>query len=872
MGEGKFEFSSGIPALDDVLHGLIKGDNVVWETDSLADYEHFLLPFCRNAVAEGKPLVYFRFAQHRHVLPADVSAEVVELSPQDGFEQFVGSILTEIEKHGPGACYVFDCLSGLSVDWYSDRMLGNFFMLTCPYLYDYDTLTYFLLRKSQHMPFAVDAIHNTAQVVVEVYKSEGKRYILPIKVLERYSPTMYTLHSCADDAFRPVTKSVITAQILSAVPQTWLDFSIDRRDIWTETFMEAQAMNAEVYRNQRIPGRVDSLRQQLIRMIITREQSMFGLCDRYLDVPALIDIGKRMIGTGLIGGKSVGMILARAILRHEDPLRARGLETHDSFYIGSDVFYTYIIQNDCWWDRRRLKTDALDFDRAARIQEKIRGGVFTADIIEQFRAMLNYFGQSPIIVRSSSLLEDAYGNAFSGKYDSVFCANQGSPEQRLTRFISAVQEVYASAMSRDALSYRSQRGLLEQDEQMALLVQRVSGAFYGDTYFPQAAGVGYSFNPYVWSPTIDSAQGVLRLVFGLGTRAVDRCGDDYTCLVALSQPRLRPGHSADDIQRYSQHNLDLLDLDDNAQSERSFRKIAERVTDELPLDMFSTRDPSTEKRARAMGLKSVFSRVLDFQKLLNDTPFVSDMRWILETIERAYEHPVDIEFCLNFVDDEDYRINLLQCRPFQVSREVRHVEKLSAVPAESVVLHTNGPIIGQSVVKQVDRIIYVEPERYSSLVTADRWGCARLVGDLTNLTKSGENVMLIGPGRWGTSMPSLGVPVSFVEIKSAAILCEVAAMHEGLRPDISLGTHFFNDLVELEILYMALDPLTPDVVLNVEMLRAAPNRLADLKPELAGVWGETVRVVATDDLREGSRGRIHVDAVAQQATLFVSSA
>ena len=231
--------------------------------------------------------------------------------------------------------------------------------------------------------------------------------------LSRHSSTMYTLHSCKDNSFKPVTQSVVVSQILASAPQPWLDFNIERRDIWAETFLEALQMNKEVYRNMRIPSRVDSLKEQLVRMIITRDPDLIDLCREHFEMDDLISIGKRMVGTGLIGGKSAGMLLARAILRSSNAKWENLLETHDSFFIGSDVFYTFFIENDCWWDRRALKTGELDFEKAERIRHKIYGGFFREDAVEQFKELLNYFGQSPIIVRSSSLLEDAYGNAFS---------------------------------------------------------------------------------------------------------------------------------------------------------------------------------------------------------------------------------------------------------------------------------------------------------------------------------------------------------------------------------------------------------------------------------------------------------------------------
>ena len=126
---------------------------------------------------------------------------------------------------------------------------------------------------------------------------------------------------------------------------------------------------------------------------------------------------------------------------------------------------------------------------------------------EQFVRLLEYYGQDPIVVRSSSILEDGFGNAFAGKYETVFCSNSGDLEQRLEEFENAVRTVYASTMNRSALDYRSRRGLEERDEQMALLVQRVSGSYYGEYYMPCVAGVGYSFSPYRFMEELDPQAG-----------------------------------------------------------------------------------------------------------------------------------------------------------------------------------------------------------------------------------------------------------------------------------------------------------------------------------------------------------------------------
>ncbi|MCP4592558.1 MAG: phosphoenolpyruvate synthase, partial [bacterium] len=200
-------------------------------------------------------------------------------------------------------------------------------------------------------------------------------------------------------------------------------------------------------------------------------------------------------------------------------------------------------------------------------------GRFPDQIRDEFQEMLEYFGQSPIIVRSSSLLEDAFGNAFAGKYESFFCVNQGDPEQRLAIFLDMVRQVYSSMMGEDALTYRLQRGLDQQDEQMALLIQRVSGSYRNNYFLPDLAGEGVSHNTFVWNSQLDPKAGMLRLVVGLGTRAVNRVEDDYPRVMALDEPMMRPVGGMDDVRRFSQNHVDLLDFTDNALTAVPLRKL-----------------------------------------------------------------------------------------------------------------------------------------------------------------------------------------------------------------------------------------------------------------------------------------------------------
>jgi pyruvate,water dikinase len=865
-------YSTGLAGLDEVLTGVRPGDNIVWQVDRIDEYVPFVHHFCVQAARSRQPLVYFRFAPHAALLPEGVEAEVHRLHPERGFEEFISEIFDVIERVGVGGCYVFDCLSELAVDWYSDRMLGNFFMLTCPYLYDYETATYFALLRNRHTPKATDAIHATAQVVIDAYCNQGQLYVHPLKVYKRHSESMYMLHCWQGDRFVPVTRSSTIATIVTSAPQPWLDVTIRDADDWTRAFREAAELVEAAQRGKREARRQKQVFRKLVSMAVTRDRRLAALAEKYLSLDDLVEVGKRMIGTGLIGGKSVGMLLARAILRRSSPRWAERLEPHDSFFIGSDVFYTYLIRNGSWWVRRQLREHKSALDRAQEARHRLLRGSFPADVRDQFMAMLNYFGQSPIIVRSSSLLEDAYGNSFSGKYESVFCANQGTRADRLEALMEAVRTVYASTMNREALAYRAHWGLLGQDEQMALLVQRVSGERYGSFFYPQVAGVAFSFNPFVWSSDIDPAAGFLRLVFGLGTRAVDRNDDDYTRIVALNAPQRLPVAGLEEARKYAQRNVDVLDLHANQHGSRRFDEVV-RESPQLPVHMFASRDAAVQRRAAESRLREASPWVLQFEQLLGSTDFVRDFREIVSLLQTAYAHPVDIEFTANFLDETDYRINILQCRPFQVRGKVRSVKLPRSIPPERTVLRTRGPVIGHSRVITVDRLIYVVPEVYAALSLHDRYAVARLIGRLTHPEgdAAGETVMLVGPGRWGTTTPALGVPVTLAEIDTVSVLCEVAEMHEGLVPEVSLGTHFFNDLVELDMLYLAVYPGRVGSSINRELLANTPNRLGDLEPG-AEAFGTVLRVIDAASDEHWGRCCLHVDAMAQRGVCYLASA
>ena len=822
--------STGTKGLDNVLTGLRAGDNVVWQIDDIKDYADLVKPFVACALKEKKKVVYMRFTSHKELLKHSGRIKRYELDAEAGFEFFTTKVNSIITQEGEGAYYVFDCLTELLSAWASDLMIGNFFMVTCPYLYELKTVTYFSIMRNNHSFKSIAAIRETTQLLLDVYHCRGSRYIHPLKVWNRYSPTMFLPHQMKGERCLPITDSVNAVKILSYISEKGAESAKRNLDYWDRLFI-----NAEELADSHAPhAKMREEAKKLCSIMLTRNKKILTLAIHNFSLKELIDIKSRLIGTGYIGGKSVGMLLARKILSKNRSLDWQGLsESHDSFYIGSDIFYSYIVQNLWWKLRMQQKTEEGYFPIAKILKEKMLYGTFSEEIMEHFQRIIEYFGSSPIIIRSSSLLEDGFGNAFAGKYESIFLANQGSPEQRYIQFAEAVKKIYASTMNEDALVYRKQRGLDKADEQMALLVQRVSGAHNKNYFFPDLAGVGVSYNTYVWSDKMDPRGGMLRLVFGLGTRAVNRVEGDYPRMVALEDPTRRPYAEKNDLRRFSQHDVDVIDTKENVLKTIPFAKL---VSENAVADVsrFATRDDEAESLSGA-GSEGKERWILTLDQALSDGTLPDTLKKILKALEVDYDYPVEIEFTVNYSKDNKFNINLLQCRPLQTRGLGHKVEMPSRVNEKDVLFESPGYFLGGNISQEVKRVIYVDPQEYASLNQSDKYEVARTVGALNRGIGDREKLptILMGPGRWGSTTPSLGVPVRFAEIHNVAILTEISFAAGNLMPELSFGTHFFQDLVETNIFYLALFPEKEGIVFNMEWLAKSKDIFSEIMPESA---------------------------------------
>jgi len=808
---------SGIPDMDKALDNIRLGDNVVWRISKLEEFKFFMDPYLDQAKKDGRNIIYFRFASHEPLVTDCPEVKTIQIPLSHRFETFTVEIYRAIEKEGKDAFYVFDCLSELQTAWATDLMMGNFFRVICPFLFILDTVAYFPIIRGKHSFHAVEKILNTTQLFLDVYSDRNTVYVRPSKVWKRDSDTMFLPHifDRKDGSFKPILDGVRASrfyQLLRSFKRSGEEQYIDS---WDRFFNSARIMHDNHLD-------MNDVTNTMCSIMMTRDIRMRELVKKHFRPEDYFNVRNHMIGTGMVGGKACGMLLSRAIVRNMAPEIDSVLEPHDSFFVGSDFYYTYIVDNGFWGLRIRQRGSEEYFSLAEEFADRLRTGTFSEDMEERFRNILEYYGQDPYIVRSSSILEDGFDNAFAGKYESVFCANRGTLEQRLEEFEDAIRTVYASTMGLSALDYRKRRGLDQKDEQMALLVQRVSGSYYGSYYMPCAAGVGYSFSPYKFLADIDPAAGMLRLVMGLGTSAVDRTEGSYPRLVSLDQPEASPSVTISEKHQFSQKKVEAMDVKEHCLARIELKQLTPHLPGYLGKILLE-HDYDAERRFLDRGIMKDI-RFISCSGLVKNQELMGQIRMIMQLLEEEYSQPVDIEYTINLADNGEYLINLLQCRPLQAFRDTGMAEIPEDIPEENIILENVGASMGRSRKLAIDRIVYVDPVAYYQMPYNRKAGIADFIRRVNWAYRDKEKKMiLIAPGRIGTSSPELGVPTAFADISAFEVICEVEEKTVGYNPELSYGSHFFQDLVEAEILYTAVFSDAKTKAYHPEKLHAFPD-------------------------------------------------
>jgi len=669
--------------------------------------------------------------------------------------------------------------------------------------------------------------------------------------------------------FERIVLQMLTERGSAESDFVWFNPELAPQDMLFEQAEMIAAMPLEERKKYR--ARLQEIKVVLIRTMISDQLKYISLARQWFKVADLVEIRKRKIGGGKVGGKAAGMLLAMRILKETAPPELRdAFRMPVSYYLGSDVFYNFMSLNGLMhWNDQKYKTEEQMRADYAIIRAEFSKGQFPPDILERLRELVRVAGKTPLIVRSSSLLEDNFGTSFAGKYDSIFCPNQASPEENLFALTNAIVRVYASAVNPDSLLYRHIKGLADYDERIAILIQFVEGERYGRYYFPHGAGVAFSRNLYRWSPQIRKEDGFLRLVLGFGTRAVDQVADDYPRLVALSHPSVHPAADIRAIRRYSQRNMDVIDLEANKLYSLPVREVIN--TRYPPLRYIAQVEQDGYLATMHTSLVEPEKLVITYDGLLSRTPFAGRIRTALALLEKQYASPVDTEFTVEVLEPQsqhpDVRITLLQCRPQSHIQDAGEARLPRELLEEDIIFSTQR-MVPQGLVTGIRFVLFVTPEGYFNLGSqGKRVELERTIGNLNAALKD-EVFIAVGPGRWGTSTPDLGVHIAYGDIHNTHALVELSGESVGTSPEPSFGTHFFQDLMEAQIYPLAVYLDDKDARFNHRFFYKTPNRLLKFISVDRSLMG-VLRLIAVKDYRPGHHLDLVMDGQQSRAVAYL---
>lgn len=603
-------------------------------------------------------------------------------------------------------------------------------------------------------------------------------------------------------------------------------------------------------------ARAKAFRVSLIRRLLGDEPKFLNVAKRYLEISDFYDVLHRIIfpagSHGKLGGKGAGLFLASNILRKVASSNPglRNVRTPKTWYLTSDGILNFINHNDLEEIVERKYEDITQVRQEyPYVIHVFKNSALPPEIVTGLSVALDDFGERPLIVRSSSLLEDRTGTSFAGKYKSLFIANQGTKRERLLALMDAIAEVYASTFSPDAIGYRIEHGLLDLHEEMGILIQEVVGKRVGDYFLPAFAGVGFAQNEIRWSHRIRKEDGLLRMVPGLGTRAVDRVSDDYPVLISPGQPNLPVNVTVDEKIRYSPKNIDVINLRTNTFETISIGKLLREHGRDYPILHQLVSRLEDERLTQPRRGDIDFERdniVVTFHGLIRESGVIEQIRDMLTTLQREMGTPVDIEFAHDGTD-----LYLLQCRSQSRSALSPPAAIPRDVPADQV-LFSARRYVTNGTIANITHLVYVDPHRYDQLTNrSDLLAVGHAVSKLNQLLPK-RQFILMGPGRWGSRGDiKLGVSVTYSDINNTAMLIEIARKQKDYVPELSFGTHFFQDLIEGSIRYLPLYPDDPGVVFNEAFLTKSKNALSELVPQYAYLR-DVIRVI---DVREVAGGK-----------------
>ncbi len=503
------------------------------------------------------------------------------------------------------------------------------------------------------------------------------------------------------------------------------------------------------------------------------------------------------IGTGALGGKAEGLLAVRTVIESlaADTAMPVPVSIPRMIVVTTSVF-------DAFMERNALH-DVADSDAPdERIAHAFQRAPIPSESLGDLRALIDEV-HSPLAMRSSSLLEDAMHRPFAGVYETKMIPNnQPDPNARFQRLVEALKFVWASTFFRGAKSYRRAAELEGHDEKMAVLIQEVVGRRFGDRFYPTVSGVAKSYNFYA-SGRARAEDGVVNLALGLGKSIVD---GDLCWVYSPGLPTVAPPYgSVAELLRNSQVRFWAVNMgkppayDPIAETEYLVQgPLSDAEYDGTLRFVASTYDAGSDRVVPGIGRSG--PRVVDFAPLLKlrEPPLNDVVSALLQRCGEAFGTAVEIEFALAIDESAPgaARLGFLQVRPMVVSDETIDVsdEEWSA----DSVLVASDRALGNGIEETIRDVVYVKPESFEARFTPQIAGELARIND--GLVAARRPYLLIGFGRWGSSDPWLGIPVSWGDVAGARVIVE--ATLPTMDVEASQGAHFFHNISSFQVSYL----------------------------------------------------------------------
>ncbi len=529
------------------------------------------------------------------------------------------------------------------------------------------------------------------------------------------------------------------------------------------------------------------------------------------------------IGKGSIGGKARGLAFLDSLIKRNrlfDKVKDVIITIPRTVVICADVFDEFMEENQLY------KVALSDIPDEEILQHFINARLpfLIHEDLYTFLSVIN----NPIAVRSSSLLEDSHYQPFAGIYATYMIPNDTRDERLMIENLSnAIKSVYASAFFKDSKAYMTATSNVIDEEKMAIVLQEVCGNSYGNRFYPTLSGVTRSINFYPIPPE-KPEDGIANIAFGLGKYIVD--GGNTLRFSPKFPKKVLQLTSPEMALRETQKVFYALDMDPNhfhPSTDDSINllrlKVSEAETDPGFRYAASTFDP--ENNMLRDGLHEGGRKLITFSNVLthNTFPLAQILQMVLETGQLEMNKPIEIEFAVDLdrPKDEPKVFYLLQIRPI-VEADERMQVNLNGIMEKDTIISSNAAL-GNGIINTIFDMVYVKPESFNPAETKT---IAQKVDEINGrMINDKKNYILIGPGRWGSSDPWLGIPVKWPQISAARLIVESGLEH--YRIDPSQGTHFFQNLTSFRVGYFTINPFSKDGFYDLEYLASQPAAYED---------------------------------------------